>query len=543
MQAGAFTRNLRRLVILSSAVVSSMIDAPKLRADTCTVESFSFQPSYTVFPAQGGVGYITVNAPMNCPWVITTTFPWIALSNASGVGTGTFEITVSPNTGPFRSAVLLVNGLFPAGPPVPQLAGGCQVNPLITFFHQSDAAPFVPQPYFGGKQIPACVTQNFGCALLTSSNMLRSFDNPYLASDFPSVLDDNLVANDGYDNSCGLFFDRIPQATGFFTQILGGGVVLDLDSYLDQHFCQEGDRAILRLNEYVNGSYHGSHFLLVTGKNRSDWEVFDPGWQNQNVSPSGANVSLSGHYTGFTTFNGQQATFRQFTLSEVRLFSTTQIANPGSLSITAQSPVELLLTDPQGNRLGNQGGNDLFEVPKGSYFRDFPLADAAGTGTGAGDPSGIKTAYVAFPQDGAYRISTLGTSLGTYTLTFRQIGTNGATQEVTTSGVTNIGAIAQYQYPYASVPSQTFTVLRIATFESTLADIANSLQLGLIDNSGIANSLSQKIQAAAQATGDGRAGILNAFNNEVNAQAEKHIIGAAIQTLLQDVTSLLVSFG
>jgi Concanavalin A-like lectin/glucanases superfamily len=80
---------------------------------------------------------------------------------------------------------------------------------------------------------------------------------------------------------------------------------------------------------------------------------------------------------------------------------------------------------------------------------------------------------------------------------------------------------------------------RAATFSSTLTDISNARQLGLIDNNGIANSLSQKIHAAQKATVPARNNILNAFKNEVTAQAGKHVTGVAVQMLLQDVNSLL----
>lgn len=82
-----------------------------------------------------------------------------------------------------------------------------------------------------------------------------------------------------------------------------------------------------------------------------------------------------------------------------------------------------------------------------------------------------------------------------------------------------------------------------ASFGSTLSDIGNSLQLGLIDNSGVANSLSQKISAAQQKTGSVRKNILNAFINEVNAQAGKHINGLAVDVLLQDAASLISQNG
>jgi len=65
------------------------------------------------------------------------------------------------------------------------------------------------------------------------------------------------------------------------------------------------------------------------------------------------------------------------------------------------------------------------------------------------------------------------------------------------------------------------------------------VQLGLIDNRGIANSLSQKIQAAAKAPGPARRNIVNAFKHEVYAQSGKHINGIAVQLLLEDADSLL----
>jgi hypothetical protein len=81
-----------------------------------------------------------------------------------------------------------------------------------------------------------------------------------------------------------------------------------------------------------------------------------------------------------------------------------------------------------------------------------------------------------------------------------------------------------------------------ASFQSTLADITNSLQLGLI-NSGIANALSAKIQAASQAAARGQNGTalnnLQAFENLVRAQASKHITGIAIPVLTEDGNSLI----
>jgi hypothetical protein len=89
-------------------------------------------------------------------------------------------------------------------------------------------------------------------------------------------------------------------------------------------------------------------------------------------------------------------------------------------------------------------------------------------------------------------------------------------------------------------------VKRVASFQGTLDDITNSLQLGLIDNQGVANSLSKKIQNAQSAATQGdtktATNVLGAFMNELNAQTGKHVQGDAATVLLQDADSLLSQY-
>jgi hypothetical protein len=65
----------------------------------------------------------------------------------------------------------------------------------------------------------------------------------------------------------------------------------------------------------------------------------------------------------------------------------------------------------------------------------------------------------------------------------------------------------------------------------------------LIDNAGIANSLTSKIEAAQAAANAGQnqtaINILNAYGNELNAQAGQQITGIAPQVLQEDVNSLI----
>jgi hypothetical protein len=319
---------------------------------------------------------------------------------------------------------------------------------------------------------------------------------------------------------------------------------------------------ILKLSETVNGSAipTGSHFVFVTGQVQNasggtDWTVFDPGWNPSNTidSPGGTppsqNInSLQGHNSGFFTnnvlSNGQVTNvgpFRSFQVNGVRTYrDISGSIGSSSLSAVANSPVELLVIDPLGRRLGHLAGNgDVFEIPDGSYFRDFPFADDAGTDTANGDGSGIKTAYVPAAQNGTYQLIVTGTQLGTYTLHFGTRAANGTVQMVSTFGIVGIGTTVGYKIAYSSAPGASGPPVLLATFVGILADINNSLQLGLINNQGIATSLSQEIQAAQSATGTTRNNILSAFKSEVNAQAGKSITGIAPQVLLSDANSLI----
>jgi hypothetical protein len=352
----------------------------------------------------------------------------------------------------------------------------CRVD-TNNMFHQTDPEPEVPQPYFGGMQKDGCRTNKFGCALLTSSNMLRSFGDSFL-SYTAKVLDTNLVMKGGYDPNCRLKFDRIPNAVGGFVQLIKGGEISksSLDDFLDEHFCQNDERVIVKLTEFLNGSQepHGSHFILVTGKKEDgDWEVFDPGWRN--ASPQEALKSLDGHFTGFTT----SQIFRKFVFQEVRAFAKSSIADHRSLSITGLSPVELLVTDPQGRRLGYLDGTYTFDIPKGSYLRDFPLTDDDGTGEGPGEATGVKTAYMAAPQEGMYHLEVSGTGSGMYTLEFRAVAMDGTEQDITISGMTHPGLKSTYLIAYSSTHGAAVRV-----FDTILQDDSNGIILNFNSMTG-----------------------------------------------------------
>jgi hypothetical protein len=161
---------------------------------------------------------------------------------------------------------------------------------------------------------------------------------------------------------------------------------------------------------------------------------------------------------------------------------------------------------------------------------DTPISAAA---------TATKNAYILNPILGSYVVTISGTGSGTYHLSYAAIATDRSIQTTSAFGVSSNGSTNQFSATYSPAPSATATLIRMASSDSTLADIHNSLQLDLIDNQGIANSLSKKIQAAQQATGTERANILGALKNELSAQSGKHVTSDVAQMLSEDANWLI----
>lgn len=302
----------------------------------------------------------------------------------------------------------------------------------------------------------------------------------------------------------------------------------------------------------MNGavSPRGPHYVLVTGQNDTDWNIADPGWIN--AVPSAALDSLDAHYTGFTTFSlsdPNNAIFHQFTVSEARAYAgpSTGLATPNlsSLIVTALSPIELVISNAGGERLGYNPVTQAYfdEIPKGNYYRDFPTASDDIAGPAPGDPTGVKTIYIGNPTAGSFNIEAFGTAQGGYTLEFRAIATDGSVKSISLSGVAVPGSTSSFQVSYDPTPNSSFTAARMATFQSTLADTANSLQSRLITRPATARVLSRMIQLASDAASRGQTQIskqrLTAFKRLVTAFAHRSIQDSAVQVLLQDADSLL----
>jgi hypothetical protein len=272
-----------------------------------------------------------------------------------------------------------------------------------------------------------------------------------------------------------------------------------LDQYLADYACADTDQyatpppsrtlsppagVILQL-KHLNSN--GQHFVVVTGRTSDDldWTLFDPGWSETQSPPLN---TLSAHLDGF--YNG--TTLEWFGVIGTRTYQST--GGGAWFAGTANSPIELLVTDPTGRQLGNLNGSDVFGVPYGSYTRDFQYNDDDSGGLANGDPTGIKGFNIPSPPDGTYQVVATGTGYGPYTLTFTAVASDGTAQQTIATGTASPGVAVTYQVTYSTTPGAPFTVTGTSpvaslstsslTFPGQIIGSTSSAQAVTIDNIG-----------------------------------------------------------
>ncbi len=186
--------------------------------------------------------------------------------------------------------------------------------------------------------------------------------------------------------------------------------------------------------------------------------------------------------TGQTTVNGiatysdidpddypNGSTLEGFNYSYGAIALYNDISGPLSgLYVKAHSPIELLLTAPNGQQTGfNPLTNTRFNsIPAGGYVNLFLADDKDHT---LPPTPQEKTLVVVGPGDGSYTLQAIGTGTGVYTLDFFAYDANGSVSTAEVTGNTTLGQILAYGIGYSSVPGSQITVTPLVTSFSALS--------------------------------------------------------------------------
>jgi len=376
-----------------------------------------------------------------------------------------------------------------------------------------------------GDVTSGCTIRRLGCALSALAMSLDVANVTTVGGQQinPGTLNDYMELNNLFDpNHNVVFAAAVGQISGGSEKFLTPAGDLTSASVLQNTLCSTHSPVIVGVNlipDPKTGEAVPGHYVLVIGFQNGHFQIADPG--------DCSNITLD--------------TTNQF---EIRGSVTDPAGDLSRLVLVVGDNSELLVADPSGGSTGFDSSSRtvLRQIPNSVHFIDSLEDDLIGLN---GPRTGIShTVQVYQPQQGNYTITLTGLELGNYVLSLDAFSQDGAFEpRVLTPGIAAQGSSSSFQVVYSSTPGASSTISRVASSQTALADITNSLQLGLIDNTGIANSLTRKIQAAASAAAehenDDAREVLNAFKHEVSAQHGKHITGIAAQVLQEDADSLI----
>jgi uncharacterized protein YcfL len=256
---------------------------------------------------------------------------------------------------------------------------------------------------------------DYGC-WMTSAAMILEYWGQRNSPSFhtnPALLNTWLRTHDGYDGSNFVVHKAIERyAVENNIPVHYHNAVGKNDAILDDYL-RSGNPVILGVT-----NQWGGHFVLATGKTtmngQSTYSINDP---------------IYGETTLLEKYSNNY--------SKIILYSNSP-ADPRTLRISAHSPVELLVTDPLGRKLGfDPTSNTTWnEIPNATYTVDEISANGANL-----PPLQDKYLEIIAPLDGNYTVDVIGTGQGAYEIdTFASDWTGKISKKVNT-GLADFGSL------------------------------------------------------------------------------------------------------
>jgi YVTN family beta-propeller protein len=373
---------------------------------------------------------VPIDSYQTCPLVIDVN------PNMNRTYVGTCTRTVSVIDGPSNTVVDTVfSNNSPGYDPVYGIAVNPNTNRVYAANYTSDTVSVIQDsertmPNF--KQcdsrwknhildgIPPTTICDAGCALTSVADVVSSWG----ASTDPDILNNWLKVNGGYTSYGCIYWGKaasyahLPAPVIYYNNYNHPdftGLRTSLDS---------GQPVILGV---ASGGYCPGHYVVATKTDGSTWWINDP---------AGPATTLATYGNSFC----QRVVYPSG-------------GSSSRLAVHAHSPVELLLTDPLGRRLGfdPSTGTSYDEIPDASYGMDGTILSEDGSETIV---PGLKTAWLNSPVDGQYTIEAIGTDTGSYLVDGEASDTNGGITDITgPSGTTSPGQVDTGVIHYSSQPA------------------------------------------------------------------------------------------
>jgi hypothetical protein len=294
-----------------------------------------------------------------------------------------------------------------------------------------------------------------GCALTATADVLASYGYKTLPNGGtldPGNLND-YIGSQGFDADCDIYWGAAARAVG-----LGDPVILfarwpngsqrttwaqrqkEIDDAL-----KNGDLPIVS----VKGEGHWIvlyQAITDASGNSVDYRILDPF------------LYRSGNWSGRTlseTYGSLQSL--SATMDVVHFIDKSHPAR--TFILVGHSPVEFLITDPNGVQTGLNGspGNYIENIPGSMYGLEPGLADDQGVLQRLPDSIYFQTIN---PINGAYKVQVIGTGSGPYTLDFLEEDASGITTEQRITGTAALGVTDTYIITISSTLGQPATIQR-----------------------------------------------------------------------------------
>jgi probable HAF family extracellular repeat protein len=371
--------------------------------------------------------------------------------------------------------------------------------------------------------------QCLGCALTALSTVLyqsgiTQFPIPFAAPQNPGTLNTfMLFQSEDFDGDNNVDFFTTTLDVGFFatnkTFFFNDLAFPNSSSSADlfQAVCKNpaGPTPVI---VKVAGSSE-DHYVVVTGGQRQadgtfKFAIVDPGHSDR--------TSLDDYQNRFA----------------IRGFVQDPPGDGSALSVATGGAGEILVVDDSGKRTGFDAttGTVVNEITASAYYRD-----TLGSDEGIDIPAEtLHSLHVLHPSQGNYTISVSGLQLSTYEVIVRAFSQDRTPQPaLVLNGLTAPGTNSTFQILFASSEGTVSTAARIASFSSTLSDIANSINLRLLKKEK-GDSFTEKVERARDEVTAGEGGKAASRVGELRkevGQLKPQNIGS--QVLLEDLSSLL----